>query len=320
MQGRSIMSVFGKIGRIIFLGAVCCNVAFADTHPRRFSSIADRRGGRAPDIQLVPENKSANLTLPQLASLTSHLTHPGETASLSSEPLGGKTPGIQLVPENKSTNLASPQLASLVPNPTDQSEIALPSTEPFDLPAMTARPGEMPAKWADLQSRILTDERTLAACSSGTSPCPHAARRFLSIVEIGRKRQGRARLGWINRAVNLSIRPMSDWAQYGYADFWASPLQTLNSLAGDCEDYAIVKYMALRELGIAPGDLRFVIVQDIMRQSEHAILAVRYEQKWLILDNLMMAMRDSDHTREYYPMFVMDSRGVRTFSTASARR
>jgi predicted transglutaminase-like cysteine proteinase len=49
---------------------------------------------------------------------------------------------------------------------------------------------------------------------------------------------------------------MNDCTQYGYADFWASPLQTLGSGAGDCEDYAIVKYVALRGLGILPDDLR----------------------------------------------------------------
>ena len=33
-----------------------------------------------------------------------------------------------------------------------------------------------------------------------------------------------------------------------------------------------------------------VIVQDDKRRTEHAVVAVRYEQKWLILDNLTMAI------------------------------
>src|SRR5262245_17013937 len=84
---------------------------------------------------------------------------------------------------------------------------------------------------------------------------------------IGRHGEDRIRLGWINRAVNMAIRATSDWAQYGYADFWASPLQTLGSGAGDWEDYAIVKYVALRELGVLPDDLRLVIVQDEKRET-----------------------------------------------------
>ena len=112
---------------------------------------------------------------------------------------------------------------------------------------------------------------------------PHAVRatatvlqllRFLSIVELGRMREGRARLGEINRAVNLSIKPVSDLAQYGIADYWSAPLATLGVGAGDCEDYAVVKYAALRELGIDPDDLRLVVVSDIKRKTLHAVVAV----------------------------------------------
>jgi hypothetical protein len=39
------------------------------------------------------------------------------------------------------------------------------------------------------------------------------------------------------------------------------PMKTIG-IAGDCEDYAVVKYAALRELGVSPDDLRLVIVQD----------------------------------------------------------
>jgi predicted transglutaminase-like cysteine proteinase len=61
------------------------------------------------------------------------------------------------------------------------------------------------------------------------------------IVDRGRQRDGRARLGEINQAINIAIRPMEDLAQYGEADAWSSPLVTFNTGAGDCEDYAIAK-------------------------------------------------------------------------------
>ena len=79
---------------------------------------------------------------------------------------------------------------------------------------------------------------------------------MLQLVELGRQRAGRARLGEINRAVNLSIKATSDWSQYGVDDFWSAPLATIEKGAGDCEDYAILKYLALREAGVSPDDLR----------------------------------------------------------------
>ena len=105
------------------------------------------------------------------------------------------------------------------------------------------------AKWIELQSRILADEAAVRACRANQNACRPAARQFQSSILA-------VCFGWINRAMNMAVRPMSDCTQYGYADFWASPLQTLGSGAGDCEDYAIVKYVALRGLGILPDDLR----------------------------------------------------------------
>jgi len=178
---------------------------------------------------------------------------------------------------------------------------------------------ELSAKWLELQSRIAVEQETLAACRLDDGSCPAAARRFLSIVELGRQHQGRARLGEINRAINLSIQPVSDLAQYGVADFWSAPLATLSIAAGDCEDYAILKYVALREIGIEPDDLQLVIVHDIKRDTAHAVVAVRLDEEWLILDNRTLVLVNT-HESQYYPLFMLDHRGVRESSTAAFRR
>jgi predicted transglutaminase-like cysteine proteinase len=168
---------------------------------------------------------------------------------------------------------------------------------------------DISAKWADLESRIQSEQETLAACRADSANCPAAARRFLQIVELGRQRQGRARLAEINRAVNFSIRPASDWGQHGVADFWSAPLATLRARAGDCEDYAVLKYVALREAGIAPDDLRFLIVYYPRRRTNHAVVAVHLGEEWLILDNSTLIMVNSGDARHYRPLFVLDHRG-----------
>ena len=74
---------------------------------------------------------------------------------------------------------------------------------------------------------------------------------------FNRQRAGRARLGEINRAVNLSIRATSDLSQYGVADFWSAPLATIEKGAGECEDYAILKYLAYWLQSLVALILRF---------------------------------------------------------------
>ena len=209
-----------------------------------------------------------------------------------------------------SGHFARPQLALLTPNilsPDFLPHRTLPSAEPFDLPPTRVPTGEISEKWRELQSRILTDEKTIAACRSNENTCSRAARRFLAIVKLGRKHEGRARLGWLNRTVNMTIRPASDWALYRDADYWASPLETLASGAGDCEDYAILKYVALLELGVSSDDLRVVIVQDDRRLTEHAIVTVRYQQNWLVLDNRTMVILNTQDIRNYHPLYALSS-------------
>ena len=211
------------------------------------------------------------------------------------------------------TNLVSSHRSRDLPSPPESPTLAilpheaLPATEPFALSSTSVATGEMSTKWSELQSRISADEKMLETCRSDENTCSEAERRFLSIVELALKHEGRARLGWLNRAVNMSIKPASDWLQYGSADYWASPLQTLGSGAGDCEDYAILKYVALRAAGVDVDDLRLVIVQDDKRRTEHAVLAVRYEQKWLILDNLTMTIITAENVRGYRPLFALNS-------------
>ncbi len=152
--------------------------------------------------------------------------------------------------DNEWDNRADPLFASLtISVPERDQEPTGAEPESIWQQAAAAILGETSAKWAELQTRILADKATLAACRSGDRPCPEAARRFLAIVENARQRQGRARLGEINRAINMSIRPVSDMVQYGVEDYWASPLTSIGNRAGDCEDYAIAKYVALEEWG-----------------------------------------------------------------------
>jgi predicted transglutaminase-like cysteine proteinase len=208
-------------------------------------------------------------------------------------------------------------------SPAPQRQHARLPREPFGLQSTFLLPSEaseMSAKWIEVQSRIGAEAKVLAACRSGSGACSLAARRFLSIVELGRGRQGRARFGEINRAINLSIRPVSDWVQYGVADYWSAPLATFSAGAGDCEDYAIAKYVALSESGVALSDLRLVIVHDMKRHNTHAVVAVRHDRQWLILDNRTLIMVSADQARHYSPMLVLDQHGVTTPGVVGLRR
>jgi predicted transglutaminase-like cysteine proteinase len=106
---------------------------------------------------------------------------------------------------------------------------------------------------------------------------------------------------------------MSDLMQYNVEDLWSSPLATLAAGAGDCEDYAIAKFVALREAGVAPDDLRLVIMRNTLSGEDHAVVAVRFEGHWRLLDNRYLVMLEDEQIRRYHPIFVIDEHRVRRF-------
>jgi predicted transglutaminase-like cysteine proteinase len=191
------------------------------------------------------------------------------------------------------------------------------SAEPFGLFASKLSAGMLREKWLGVE-RKLDDERVqLALCDGDRERCVSpAALQLLAIVDNARARDGRARLGEINRAINLAIRPMSDLAQYGQIDVWSSPLVTFTTGAGDCEDYAIAKFVALRLAGVTPDDLRIVVMRDTIHGEDHAVVAARLDDHWLTLDNRRMAMVEDAYVRNYRPLFVIDQSGVMQYVDA----
>lgn len=176
------------------------------------------------------------------------------------------------------------------------------SAEPFGVFAFAISSGGLRQKWLALKDRFDDDMVQLALCDGDRDNCASpAALKLLAIVDQARARDGRARLGETNRAVNLAIRAAND----GIDDVWSSPLATFARGAGDCEDYAIAKLAALRLAGIALEDLRIIVVRDTRAGEEHAIAAARLDGHWLMLDNRRMAMVEDDAARSYQPLFAL---------------
>lgn len=191
------------------------------------------------------------------------------------------------------------------------------SAEPFGVFAFAISDGGLRRKWAELKDRLDDEMVQLALCDGDRARCVSpAALKLLAIVDQARTRQGRARLGETNRAINLAIRPESDFAQSGQDDVWSPPLATFARGTGDCEDYAIAKLAALRLAGISSEDLRIVVVRDALRGEEHAVAAARLDGHWLMLDNRRMAMVEDEDARGYQPLFVLYQSAVLKYADA----
>jgi predicted transglutaminase-like cysteine proteinase len=186
--------------------------------------------------------------------------------------------------------------------------------EPFGRATIPAPQNLYGANWREILNDWTVERGTLDRCRAERESCPsRSVLQFQTMIDEARGQMGRARLGYINRAINLAIRPLHYLANYKGPAIWQTPLATLANGAGDCTDYAIAKYFALGEIGIPANDRRLVVVKVKLLGEKHAVVAVREDQHWLILDNRNMAIVDAADVTQYVPLLEFDHVSVREF-------
>ena len=83
-----------------------------------------------------------------------------------------------------------------------------------------------------------------------------------------------------NRAVNATIKPITDQEHWGVGDRWDIPQDGY----GDCEDAQLLKRKLLVKAGLPRRALRMTVVIDDKGEG-HAVLMVRTDRGDFILDN-----------------------------------
>lgn len=94
----------------------------------------------------------------------------------------------------------------------------------------------------------------------------------------------------INSAINMVIEPKSDLDIYGREEVWTFP-----DLAGDCEDYVLLKRQMLINEGVSPAALLITVVRKEDGEG-HAVLTVRTDRGDFVLDNLTNQVKSWDQT------------------------
>jgi predicted transglutaminase-like cysteine proteinase len=227
--------------------------------------------------------------------------------------LSGRGPGVIRLAALKASNSLTD-----APLPTLAGEEA--GKEPFGLFAFRVPDGVLWHKWKGIEADVARDQVVLNQCRAGLESCPSHAARFLALIDAVASKSGRARLDEANHAVNGAITYVNDSVQHGEADRWSAPLLTLATGKGDCEDYAIAKYVALQEAGFSRDDMRVVLVRDRAVGQEHAVLAARIDDRWLILDNRRSELIEDLDAPSLTPLFAINHSGVRIFALPYASR
>ncbi|WP_313805046.1 transglutaminase-like cysteine peptidase [Sphingobium sp.] len=150
-------------------------------------------------------------------------------------------------------------------------------------------------------SRTLLDGKWAAA--TGALP---GSSLWNGLIHAARSTAGRQQVEMINNWVNRRLRFVDD--RQG-ADNWASAARTLQSGTGDCEDYAIAKMKLLEAAGFDRHAMFLIIARDLVRQADHAVLAVRIDGDLMILDNMTDRVLPSSSVSDYRPIMSFNAFG-----------
>lgn len=118
----------------------------------------------------------------------------------------------------------------------------------------------------------------------------------------------------INEFFNRKIVFVDDIEAWGKTDYWATPLESLGRGRGDCEDFAIAKYVSLRSLGVPLDRLRLIYVRAQIGGTSQAHMVLAYypspKAEPLILDNLIGDIRPASQRNDLFPVFSFNSQGL----------
>lgn len=225
---------------------------------------------------------------------------------------GRPVPGVaQIAPSGEKL---CPAVSTAVPAPETEAMaeawISDRFSAPCPAPAPEARPAgpdvfnsiALPVKATALDSRWahakiapddIADGQWAAISSRAATQSPHERLQMVN--------------NWVNRHIVYSEDGpndrRNDHRNDRPNDHWANLTETIARGRGDCEDFAIAKMQLLERAGVRADALYLVIVADTVRNVDHAVLAVREDGAFLVLDNRTDRIMRSGEITDYRPIF-----------------
>ena len=111
----------------------------------------------------------------------------------------------------------------------------------------------------------------------------------------------RQKVDYANAAMNRHtyVPSLVNW---GTSSYWETPFEFLRR-SGQCQDYAIAKFVLLRAAGVPNDSMRLVVVRDTLSRLDHAVLVVAVDGTGLVLDNQSPSVLPAEAVRRYIPYY-----------------
>lgn len=149
-------------------------------------------------------------------------------------------------------------------------------------------------------------------------PTADLVQNWRKLIEESRSLPEQQKLEAVNTFINRKLFYEVDLIVWKQIDHWATPLEFMGRSEGDCEDFAIIKYMTLLLMDVPADKLRMIYVRaqsgnsTQVKSEAHMVLGY-YDTPTaepLILDNLVSSIRPGSRRPDLTPVFSFNTQGL----------
>ncbi len=160
-------------------------------------------------------------------------------------------------------------------------------------------------QWTRVLAIMQAEQPAFDRCVKSSANCATPVlKNWREVITSAKGRSRQDKLKTVNEFFNRWPYK-EDTEVYGLSEYWAAPREFMTR-SGDCEDFAIAKYFALRKLGFSNEEMRIVILWDEIRGIGHAILAIYEANDILVLDSLSNLILSHSRYKQYKPQYSMN--------------
>ncbi len=193
-------------------------------------------------------------------------------------------------------------IAWRVSGDTRRDPSAEPVAEPSFLGTQEIRASNLTrfTKWLDVLDRWRREQSEATAICDDDSEGACVPKDWARLVQELKGAGLRTSVQRVNEAINRYpfVASTQNWGK----QYWETPFEFVRH-GGQCQDYAIAKFMLLRELGVANEKLRFVIVQDLRDGDMHAVSVAYVDDDVMLMDNLLAQAESTTRVTWYMPYY-----------------
>lgn len=162
-------------------------------------------------------------------------------------------------------------------------------------------------QWTDMLSRADAEFQDAQHICTSLNDTHCVPAEWQALIDQIKGHDLREQIDIVNQAMNRHpyVTTMQNWHRPMY---WETAFEFLR-YGGQCQDYAIAKYLLLRAAGVPADQMRMVVLRDTAINLDHAVLAVYVDGQPQLLDNLRTDIVAASSVSDYRPYYSINENG-----------